>query len=95
MIYEYIILQYNDEKHRTERKYGIVHGKDESDALYYLGRYYDIIRIEYFGCVSEDEDDRIYELNDDWAKDFKYSGRRFKKIIPELNELPINNEIYE
>lgn len=94
MCYEYIIIQYNDDKYRTERKYGIIFGKDESDALYNLGKYYDIMEIEYFGCVSEDEDDVVYELNDDWANDFKASGRKFKKIIPELNEIKRNN-IYE
>lgn len=94
MIYEYIILQCNNDKNRIERYYGIVFGQDESDALYKLGKYYDIMEIEYFGCVSEDEDDVIYELNDDWANDFKFSGRKFKKIIPELNEIK-RDKIYE
>ncbi len=94
MVYEYIILQYREDENRIERYYGIVFGQDESDALYKLSKYYDIMEIEYFGCVSEDEDDVIYELNDDWANDFKFSGRKFKKIIPELNEVKRDN-IYE
>ena len=94
MVYEYIILQYNDDKKRTERKYGIIFGKDESDALYKLGKYYDIMEIEYFSCVSEDEDDVVYELNDDWANDYSFSGRKFKKMIPELNYIE-RKEIYE
>ena len=94
MLYEYIILQYDEDKNRTERKYGIVFGQDESDALYTLSKYYDIMEIEYFGCVSEDEDDVIYELNDDWANDYKFSGRKFKKIIPELNDIK-RDKIYE
>lgn len=95
MMYEYILLQYNDDKKRTERKYGIIAATDDSEALSNLGKWYDILRIEYFSCVSEDEDDCVYELNDDWANDFKYSGRRFKKIIPELNDLPSNDNIEE
>lgn len=94
MLYEYIILQYNEDKNRTERKYGIVFGQDESDALCTLSKYYDIMEIEYFGCVSEDEYDVVYELNDNWANDFSFSGRKFKKIIPELNEIKRDN-IYE
>lgn len=95
MVYEYIILQYNEYKNRTERKYGIIFGEDESDALYKLGKYYDIMEIEYFGCVSEDKDDVLYELNDDWADGgFKLSSRKFKKMIPELNDTKRDN-IYE
>ena len=94
MVYEYIILQYNDDKHRVERKYGVVFGDNESDALYKLGKYYDIMEIEYFSCISEDEDDVVYELNDDWANDYAFSGRKFKKMIPELNEVKRIN-IYE
>ena len=93
MVYEYIILEYNLDDNRTERKYGIVFGKDESDALYKLGKYYNIMEIEYFGCVS-DYDEVVYQLNDDWANDYKISGRKFKKIIPELNEVKRDN-IYE
>jgi hypothetical protein len=94
MVYEYIILEYNKCENRTERKYGIVFGKDESNALSELGKYYDIMEIEYFGCVSEDANDVVYELNDNWAKDFSLSGRKFKKIIPELNDIKRDN-IYE
>ena len=94
MVYEYILLQYNEDKSRTERKYGIIFGSDESDALYKLGKYYDIMEIEYFGCVSEDEDDVVYEFNDDWADDYSFSGRKFKKIIPELNDIK-RDDIYE
>lgn len=94
MMYEYILLQYNEDKRRTERKYGIVAAKDDAEALFILGKWYEIVRIEYFACVSEDEHDCVYELNDNWANDFKYSGRKFKKIIPELNEVN-NDEIYE
>ncbi|HAH17788.1 MAG TPA: hypothetical protein DCL29_02035 [Eubacterium sp.] len=94
MIYEYIILQYNMDKERVERRYGIIFGSDESDALYKLGKYYDIMEIEYFGCVSEDEDDVVYEFNDDWADDYSFSGRKFKKMIPELNKVK-RDDIYE
>lgn len=94
MVYEYIILQYNEYKEITERKYGVVFGEDESDALSKLGKYYDIMQIEYFACVSEDIDDVVYEFNDDWANDFSLSGRKFKKMIPELNEIKRDN-IYE
>ena len=94
MVYEYILLQYNEYSERTERKYGVVFGEDESDALSKLGKYYDIMEIEYFGCVSEDANDVVYEFNDDWANDFSLSGRKFKKMIPELNDIK-RDDIYE
>ena len=95
MMYEFILLQYNSIEERTERKYGVIFGHDDSDALATLGKYYDILRIEYFACVSEDVDDRVYELNDPFADTFRTSGRRFKKFVPVLNDLPENTEIYE
>ena len=95
MIYEYILLQYNDIEQRTERKYGIIAGKDDSEALARLGKWYDIIRIEYFSCVSEDAEDTVYEFNDDWANSPEWSGRKFGKIIPPVNELPESDNIYE
>jgi hypothetical protein len=96
-IYEFILLSYNEDKNRTERKYGIVAEENEEKALGKIGAWYgdSLIRIEYFGCVSEYDGDSVYLLNDDWANDFKISGRKFKKIIPELNEIPKNSEIYE
>ena len=96
-IYEFILLIYNEEKNRTERKYGIVAEENEEKALGKIGAWYmdQLVRIEYFGCVSEYDGDSVYILNDNWANDFKISGRKFKKIIPELNEIPEISEIYE
>ena len=97
MIFEYIILVYNDMKQRTERKYGVVTGKDTETAIANLGRWYGdiIIRIEYFGSPAEDEEDSVYEFNDSYADRFDITGRKFGKIIPSLNEIPKNDNIYE
>jgi hypothetical protein len=96
-IYEFILLSYNEDENRTERKYGIVAEENEEQALGKIGDLYgdSLVRIEYFGCTSEFDGDSVYILNDDWANNFKISGRKFKKIIPELNEIPENSEIYE
>lgn len=96
-MWEYIIVVYYSDINKTKRIYGIVYGKSEEDALWYLGKYYGdtICRIEYFGFGANDADDCLYELNDDWADDIKISGRRFKKMIPELNDLPSNSNIVE
>lgn len=96
MIFEYIILVYNENKERTERKYGVVCGKDTEIAMTNLGRWYGdaLIRIEYFGTAAEDINDCVYEFNDNYANRFDISGRKFGKIIPPLNTIP-DKEIYE
>lgn len=97
MIFEYIALHYNEIENKTERKYGLIGAIDERDALDKLGSYYGdtLLRIEYFGSPSEDSDDYIYELNDNDANDFRFSGRKFGKIIPPKNVIPENSNIYE
>lgn len=97
MIFEYIVVIYNELKERTERKYGVVAGKDTEIALANLGRWYgdEIIRIEYFSTPAEDAKDTVYEFNDPCANRFDLTGRKFGKIIPPLNELPKNTKIYE
>lgn len=97
IIWEYIAVIYNEYKERTERKYGLVAG-DESTALAKIGSWYgdELIRIEYFGTPAEDPDDCLYELNDDYANIGSVTGRKFRKIIPELNKIPADNDkIYE
>jgi hypothetical protein len=97
MLFEYIALIYNEMKNRTERKYGVVSGKDTETAMTNLGRWYgdELIRIEYFGTPAEDVNDTVYEFNDNFADRFDISGRKFGKIIPPLNELSENTKIYE
>lgn len=96
MLFEYVILIYNEDKERTERKYGIVSGKDTEEAMSNLGRWYgdEIIRIEYFGTPAEDVEDAVYEFNNNYADNFNLTGRKFGKITPPLNEIP-DNKIYE
>ena len=97
MIFEYIVLIYNEVDERTERKYGVVTGKDTETALANLGEWYgdEIIRIEYIGTNATDEKDCVYELNDTYADRFDITGRKFGKIIPPLNKIPDNDKIYE
>ena len=97
MIFEYIVLVYNEINERTERKYGVVSGKDTETAMANLGKWYgdEIIRIEYFGSPAEDEKDIVYEFNDEYADTFNITGRKFGKIIPPLNEIPNSGKIYE
>jgi hypothetical protein len=97
MIFEYIVLIYNEINERTERKYGVVSGKDTKEAMTNLGKWYgdEIIRIEYFGTPAEDEEDTVYEFNDCYADRFDLTGRKFGKIIPPLNEIPNSGKIYE
>lgn len=97
MIFEYIILIYNEMKNRTERKYGVVCGKNTETAMANLGKWYgdELIRIEYFGTPAADAFDTVYEFNDNFADSFDISGRKFGKMIPSLNELPENTKIYE
>ena len=97
MIFEYIVLRYNEMENREERKYGLIGAEDEHTALNELGSYYGdtLLRIEYFGSPSEDSDDYIYELNDNYANDFRLSGRKFGKIVPPKNVIPENSNIYE
>ena len=82
---------------RKERKYGLVFGEDEESALSKIGYWYGdtVIRMEYFGSPVQEADDRIYEFNDDYANNFNVTGRKFKKIIPELNDIPEDDKIYE
>lgn len=96
MIFEYIVLMYNELERRTERKYGVVSGEDTETAMANLGKWYGdtLIRIEYFGTISEIIDDCVYEFNDEYADKFNISGRKFGKIIPPLNNIP-DKEIYE
>ena len=96
MLFEYVILIYNEDKERTERKYGIVSGKDTEEAMANLGKWYgdEIIRIEYFGSPAEDVEDAVYEFNNNYADNFNLTGRKFGKIIPPLNKIP-DNKIYE
>ena len=96
MIFEYIILIYNEIQERTERKYGIVSGENTETAMANLGKCYgdEIIRVEYFGTNASDVEDRVYEFNDEYADRFDITGRKFGKIIPPLNKLP-NKEVYE
>lgn len=95
VIWEFIVVVYNEDKERTERKYGLVAG-DEKTALEKIGGWYGdgLLRLEYFGTPAEDEDDCLYELNDDYANKFNITGRKFGKTIPKLNEIPESN-IYE
>lgn len=88
-MFEYIIVVYYDEDKITKRIYGLIYGKTEEEALANLGKYYSdgICRIEYFGFAG-DPDFALYELNDDYADKYKVTGRKFKKIIPKLNEVP-------
>ena len=97
MIFEYIVIRYNEMKERTERKYGVVSGKDTEEAMANLGKWYgdEIIRIEYFGSPAEDAEDTVYEFNDGCANRFDVTGRKFGKIIPPLNEIPEYGKIYE
>ena len=97
MIFEYIVLVYNEINERTERKYGVVSGKDTETAMANLGKWYgdEIIRIEYFGSPTKDKKDTVYEFNDEYADTFSVTGRKFGKIIPPLNEIPEYGEIYE
>ncbi len=97
MIFEYIIVIYNEMKERAERKYGIVIGKDTETAMTNLGEWYGdmIIRVEYFGSAAEDEHDCVYEFNDEYADRFDITSRKFGKIIPPVNEIPDNYKIYE
>ena len=97
MIFEYIVLIYNELKGRTERRYGVVSGKDTEEAMTNLGKQYgdEIIRIEYFGSPAEDADDCVYEFNDSYADRFNITGRKFGKIIPPLNEISNSDKIYE
>ena len=94
MIFEYIVLRYNDIENREERKYGLIGAEDEYNALSKLGSYYGdtLLRVEYFGTPYDDD---VYELNDNYANDFKGSGRKFGKIIPPKNIIPENSNIYE
>lgn len=95
MMWEYILLIYNEDKERTERKYGIVVGKDADEALKNLGHWYgdEIVEIEYFGFGGCDAGDTVYELNDEFA-DNPIFRRKFKKIIPKCNTFD-RKEIYE
>ena len=97
MIWEFIIVVWNEMDKRKERKYGLVFGEDEESALAKLGYWYGdtVIRLEYFGSPVQDADDRIYEFNDDYANNFNVTGRKFKKIIPELNDISEDDKIYE
>ena len=97
MIFEYIVLVYNEMEERTERKYGVVSGKDTETAMANLGKWYgdEIIRIEYFGTNATDKEDHVYEFNDYYADRFDITGRKFGKIIPPLNEILENGKIYE
>ena len=97
MIFEYIVVIYNELKERTERKYGVVGGKDTETAMANLGRWYgdEIIRVEYFGTPAEDIKDTVYEFNDPCADRFDLTGRKFGKIIPPLNEILNGGKIYE
>jgi hypothetical protein len=94
-MFEYIIVVYYDADNVTRRIYGLIYGPTEAEALANLGNYYDdgICRIEYFGFAG-DPDFPLYELNDDYADNYKVSGRKFRKIIPTLNEIP-KGEIVE
>ena len=97
MIFEYIVLVYNEMEERTERKYGVVSGEDTETAMTNLGKWYgdEIIRIEYFGTNATDKEDRVYEFNEEYADKFNITGRKFGKIIPPLNEISENGKIYE
>ena len=97
MIFEYIVLIYNEINERTERKYGVVSGKNTEIAMANLGKWYgdEIIRIEYFGSPAEDAEDTVYEFNEGYADRFDLTGRKFGKIIPPLNEIPDSGKIYE
>ena len=96
MIFEYIVLVYNDMENRTERKYGVISGEDTETAMANLGKWYGdtIIRIEYFGTNATDKGD-VYEFNEEYADKFNITGRKFGKIIPPLNEIPDSDKIYE
>lgn len=97
MIFEYIVLIYNEVDERTERKYGVVSGENTETAMANLGKWYgdEIIRIEYFGTSATDEKDCVYEFNEEYADRFNITGRKFGKIIPPVNEIPNNDKIYE
>lgn len=97
MIFEYIVLVYNEMKERTERKYGVVSGEDTETAMANLGKWYgdEIIRVEYFGTNATDAEDHVYEFNEECADRFDITGRKFGKIIPPLNEIPNSCKIYE
>lgn len=97
MIFEYIVLIYNEIDERTERKYGVVSGKNTEEAMANLGGWYgdEIICIEYFGTPAEDAEDTVYEFNDSYADRFNITSRKFGKIIPPLNEIPNSDKIYE
>ena len=99
MLYEFIIVIWNDCENRAERKYGIVYGENEGRAMGNLGNYFgeELIRVEYFGSAAEDVNDAVYIFNDEYADKFEISGRKFGKTIPKLNQIPIdvNSPIYE
>ena len=96
VIWEFIVVTYNETKERIERKYGLVAG-DEESALAKIGGWYgdSLLRLEYFGTPAEDEDDCLYELNNNYADRFDVTGRKFGKTVPRLNETLENTEIFE
>ncbi|MBO7691659.1 MAG: hypothetical protein J6T10_03385 [Methanobrevibacter sp.] len=97
MLFEYVIVIWSEVRDRTERKYGIVSGRDTEEAMTNLGKWYndEIICIEYFGSPAEDIEDTVYELNDNYADNSNLTGRKFGKIIPPLNEMLKSGKIYE
>ena len=97
MIFEYIVLIYNEMKERTERKYGVVSGKDTEEAMANLGRWYgdEMIYVEYFGSPAEDAEDTVYEFNDNYADRYDITGRKFGNMIPPINEISESHKIYE